>query len=211
MKLKRFRQANSCYCGPATTQMLVSEFGLELDQDVLVEVAGAKKTVMKAGITLEEIARGVKKIYPDLVIWQKMNSKIEDVAKMLKQGYRVGVDWQGIFSQDDYNDDEYTWLDNVWNKLTGAPELKGFQGHYCVALEVDIKRGYVRYADPYGHYAGKDRFIAIWEFLERWWDDRVGRNKSGKKIYVFENRLMFLITKKNDILPKKMGMKRVIT
>ena len=54
----------------------------------------------------------------------------------------------------------------------------------------------MRFADPYGHYAGKDRYVALWEFEERWWDDRIDTDEKGKKVYVLEERLIFVVTKK---------------
>ena len=90
--------------------------------------------------------------------------------------------------------------------MTNEPVAVGEQGHYCVALEVNKKKGYLRFADPYGHYAGKDRFVALWEFEERWWDDRIGKDARGKKIYVLEKRLIFVVAKKGDQKPAKFGM-----
>jgi len=93
--------------------------------------------------------------------------------------------------------------------LTNEPIAVGEQGHYCVAFEVNKKKGYLRFADPYGHYAGKDRFVAIWEFEERWWDDRIDRGRNRKGTYVYENRLIFIVTQKGDRKPAELGMVEV--
>lgn len=202
----RVKQLTGSYCGPAVFEMLVGDLDLPLDQEKMVDAAGARKTVMKTGTSLDDLVKGLKQIYPDLTVWAKRESKVEDLETLTKKGYPVAINWQGIFNSDEYGDDEIdTW--GEWrNNLVKGPVLKGEQGHYCVALEVDKKKGDLRFADPYGHYAGKDRFVAIWEFEERWWDDRIGIDEQGKKEYVLEKRLMFLVTKKSDTLPGKLGM-----
>lgn len=206
----RVKQKTGSYCGPAVFEMLVSGHGLSLDQEQMVSASGARETVMKVGIPLIDLAKGLQNIYPDLVVWQKTDSRLEDLVTLLKNKYLVAVDWQGIFTADEYGDDEPIgrWED-LSRKLSKVPELKGNQGHYCIAVEIDTKKGYLRFADPYGHYAGKDRFVATWEFEERWWDDRYDTNSEVKKKYVYKNRLMFLVTKKGDKFPASLGMTKV--
>lgn len=205
----REKQLTGAYCGPAVFQMLVSVFGLEMDQEALVDACEARKTVMKEGIALPGLARGLKKLCPELVLWRKMNSKIDDIGNLLEDGYLVGVDWQGIFNSDEYGDDEEDKWHEFLDKLYGTSALRGSQGHYCIVLEVNKKKGYLRFADPYGHYAGKDRFVAIWEFDERWWDDRIDRGRNRKGTYVYENRLIFIVTQKGDRKPAELGMVEV--
>src|SRR3989344_5318099 len=189
--LSRARQETGSYCGPAVMQMLVSSLGLSMDQETLVDACKARKTVMSEGIPLVDLSKGLKIIYPELVVWQKENSSVDDIQKLLEAGYFVGVDWQGIFNSDEYGDEIWNSNDKLmqwWKKVIHEPIAVGDQGHYCVALEVNKKKGYLRFADPYGHYAGKDRFVALWEFEERWWDDRLDRDTQGRKKDVFEDR-----------------------
>lgn len=207
---KRVRQKTGSYCGPAVFEMLVSSYGLDLDQESLVDAGEARSTIMKVGMQLPKLAQGLSKLYPDLRVWKKNDAKIGDLTTILTKGYVVAVDWQGVFDGDEYGDDEEEgrW-EGLLEKFSGLPELKGTQGHYSVVLEVNEKKGYVKMADPYGHFAGKDRFISIWEFEDRWWDDAIERNDTGRKKYVFENREMFIVAKKEDELPEKLGMERV--
>ena len=206
------KQLTGSYCGPAVMQMLASSLGVSVYQETLVDACEARKTVMKEGISLIDLAKGLRKLNPDLIVWAKMDSKIEDIKEMLDFGYPVAVDWQGIFTEDEYGDEIWNRSDKLvswWGKQMGEPVSVGEQGHYCIAVEINTNKGYLRFADPYGHYAGKDRFVALWEFEERWWDDRIDKDEKGKKKYVLENRLMFVVTKKGDKTPKKLGMVEV--
>ncbi len=207
--MTRSRQETGSYCGPSVMQMLLSQYGVEVDQKSIVEACGATDTVMKSGIPLNVLIVGVKKLFPEFVVWQKSNSTVEDIQTLVEKGYLVAFDWQGIFSHDEYGDDVLpTKWEEFRNWIAKIPELKGSQGHYCIALEVNMKKGYLRFADPYGHYAGFDRFVAMWEFEERWWDDRLDKDEKGKVVRVLEERLVFVLTKKEDRFPASLGMEK---
>ncbi len=203
----RSKQENGSYCGPCVMQMLLSQYDVVVDQKSIVEACGATEVVMKLGIPLKSLAAGFKKLFPSLSVWQKDYSTIEDLENLVKNGYLVAFDWQGIFTEDEYRDDVLpTRVERLKNWIEKTPELKGDQGHYCIALEVNREKGYLRFADPYGHYAGKDRFVALWELEERWWDDRLDKDENGKAVRVLEERLIFLLTKVDDIFPASLGM-----
>ncbi len=206
----RSRQETGSYCGPAVVQMLVSQFEISVDQKQIVEACGAAKTVMKVGIPLKSLVVGIKKIFPDLVVWQKNNSTVEDIEKLVGRGLLVAFDWQGIFAGDEYGDDV---LPGLWERFVGKlrrdPALTGDQGNYCIALEIDREKGYLRFADPYGHYAGKDRFVALWEFEERWWDDRLDIGENGRLVRMLEEKLIFVLTKVDDEFPSSVGMEKI--
>lgn len=211
-ELKRVKQLTGSYCGPAVFEMLVSNLGFDLNQDSLVDASNARETVAAEGISLPDLAHGLGRLYPDLKVWKKENAKVEDIKILVEFGYFVAVDWQGIFNSDEYGDEIWNSgnkLSNWWRKVKNDPEALGEQGHYCIALEVNTKKGYLRFADPYGHYAGKDRFIAIWEFEERWWDDRIGLDEKGKKVRIVENNLLFVVTQKEDKRPEELGLMEI--
>ena len=206
------RQITGSHCGPAVVQMLLSQLGIVVDQEEIVDAAGIRKTILQDGTPINKLSLAVKNLYPNLSLWVKRETSIKDLQKLVNEHkYLVAVNWQGVFESDDYPQDEVKtdrlgeWLD----KIQGVPKLKGDQGHYCVALEVNTGKGYLRFADPYGHYAGKDRFIAIWEFEDKWWDDRYDKDSLGHKTYVLENRLIFVVTTNDDNLPQELGMVRI--
>ncbi len=210
--VKKSKQETGAYCGPAVVQMLIGQLKEEVSQEQIVEACEAKETVMSLGIPLVDLAKGVKKIFPGLQVWEKQDSQVSDMQILVDKGYPVAVDWQGIFTTDEYGDEILVtknrfqeWLD----KYRKIPVAAGDQGHYCIVVEIDSKKGFIKFVDPYGHYAGKERFIAVWEFEERWWDDRVGVDEAGKKVVIVENRMMFLITPSDDTFPETVGMKRI--
>jgi hypothetical protein len=206
------RQETGSFCGPAVIETLLGHLGRKVSQLEVVEACEAKTTVMKDGISLVGLAKGVKKLFPDLQVWEKQNSSISDIYSLVEHGYPVAVDWQGVFTTDEYGDEIWNTRDKfrLWlSKVKKEPVGKGDQGHYCIVTDVDQAKGYIRFVDPYGHYAGKDRFLATWEFEERWWDDRIGIDQNGKKSLIIENKLMFVIVPITDTFIQTMGMSRV--
>ncbi len=202
-KLGRVRQLNGSYCGPAALQILLSHFGIQADQNMLVDAATTRKHVMITGMSIELLAEAVKNTYPAYSLWVKRDSTIMDVEKMVREfNYPVGVDWQGVFEKNEYHDpyiadDDYSEMDKM---------VRGDEGHYCVITDVDMTKNFVRMMDPYGHYAEQDRFYEVHEFLNRWWDDRTDKLPDGSKKYVFEKRLMFVVVPKSVRIPETMGM-----
>ncbi len=206
----RSKQENGSYCGPAVMQMLLTSIGVEKTQSEIADAYASRDIVTREGIPVKGLIKALYKIGPSIQAWQKYNSSIEDIEKLLVQGVPVGFDWQGIFAGDEYGDDVLpTKWEELKNRFAKVPELKGDQGHYCIALEINREKGYMRFADPYGHYAGKDRFVALWEFEERWWDDRLDKDENGKTVRVVEEKLIFVLTKIGDDFPASLGMSKV--
>lgn len=211
LSFSRSRQETGSFCGPAVIQMMLSSLGIDKSQREISDAYAAYEVVMKEGIPLKGLAKSIKSLGLDVTVWQKYNSSVDDITKLIETGIPVGFDWQGIFDHDEYGDEYWnfksrwkTW----WEVKRGIPQLSGDQGHYCIALEVNNEKGFLRFADPYGHYAGKDRFVALWEFEERWWDDRLDKDDQGNVIRVLEEKLIFVVTKKEDEFPLNLGMER---
>lgn len=208
----RSKQETGSYCGPSVMQMLLSAVGETISQESIALAYASKDVVMREGIPLVGLGKTIKKLFPELVVWQKYNSEVKDIELLVNSGHVVAFDWQGIFDHDEYGDEYWNFQSKwkrQWEKFRGVPQLSGDQGHYCIALEVNREKGYLRFADPYGHYASKDRFVALWEFEERWWDDRLDKDENNKVVRVVVERLIFLVTKAEDTFPESLGMERV--
>ena len=182
--MRRVKQINLSHCCPAVLVALFSFLGARVSQRAITRSLRAQNKIKKYGFVMKEMARAAK-IYGregKLVFWQKRNAKISDVDLAVNRYmFPVGVEWQGVFYE---NEDE----DN---------------GHYCIVTEIDKKQGHLRLSDPYPEFAGVDRKFPIVFFAKRWWDKNVIR---GRK--VMDKRIMFVIAPRGDSWPKKLGMRR---
>ena len=201
-KLKRVRMINGSYCGPATLEILMSHFGIETNQDDIASSGVSIAHARKNGMSIENLAKAVRKLFPDYVLWVKREASLHDIERMVREfNYPVGIDWQGFFEEDEYEafpPDEFDEPDD--------PMLKGDEGHYSVVIDIDRSNNQIRLMDPYGSYAKRDRLFEVNYFFNRWWDDRMDKNPDGSKKYVYENRLMFVVLPKNIRLPEILGM-----
>lgn len=211
--LMRTRQENNSYCGPAVVQMLLSHYGILPRQDDLVRAAGSNVDLVKQrGIAADELALGVRRLIPGMSFWVKRDATISDLNMVVREyKFPVVVDWQGVFETDDYGDggEAVATTDSKVEMSDDGQVPKGDQGHYSVVVDIDQVAGYIRLADPYGNYAGRDRFFAIPEFWPRWWDDRVNYFADGTKKYDYVNRLMFILLPSNLRWPEELGMVEV--
>lgn len=184
--MRRVRQRTSFYCGPATLQMLLLQHGVYIPQQRLVGAAAVKRRIKRYGMTIEELAKAIKKLAPNYRFWFKKNARTGEVARIIKSyGYPVGVEWQGVFGK--YSD--------------------GDDGHFSVVTAVDMRKKKVRLADPFRVFAGQDREFKIKEFEKRWWDENVRLDSLGRKRYHKERQAMFIIAPKELSFPKSLNMR----
>jgi hypothetical protein len=192
--MERTTQISIYACGPATLEMLFSFVGLKVTQTGLIRSIRAGNKIKQYGIDVKDMAKAANiKAKKKFTFWKKEHSTIVDLGKIVnKYHYPVGVEWQGVFYE---NEDEDS-------------------GHYGVVTKVDKKLGFLRIADPYFngyfHFHGTDRKFKISEFKKKWWDVNevkiAGRIKTRT---IKDVRMMFLITPVGETWPKKLGMKKV--
>ncbi len=198
--MKRVRQKNVSHCGSASLEMLLSYVGKKATQEKLVANTGSsKKWFEMHGLTVQEMGRSVSKLFPKLDFWYKNADSVKDISKVVNDfKYPVGIGWQGVF---EYGEDvDY---DSSYGEEDDNPE------HYGVVTAINIKKNLMRIADPERHYAGYDRRFPILEFKKRWWDTNDIKVKGSKKFRkVVNKRMMFVVTPKGEIWPKKLGMKK---
>lgn len=208
--INKLRQETGYYCGPAVVCMLLGRLGKTVEQSAIVSAAGLEASdVSLNGMEIDSIAKVVKNLFADLQVWCKRESSLDDIMGLLRLGMPVAVDWQGIFDHDEYGDELWhhsTPLSRFFKQFKNEPETYGDQGHYAIVVDINFEVGWVKFVDPYGHYAGKERFLATWEFEERWWDDRLGHDESGKKVRILESRLLFVITSVDAPPPEELGL-----
>jgi len=189
--MKRTKQISIDACGPATLEMLLSFVNIKVSQTSLIRSIRARKKIKIYGIDVNDMAKaatiaGKKKC----TFWKKQNSKISDLELAVnKYKYPVGVEWQGVFYE---NEDEDS-------------------GHYGVVTKVDKESGSLRIADPYFngyfHFNGTDRKFGIPEFKKKWWDQNEIKIGNSKKTRTkTDKRMMFVVTLKEEKWPKKLKM-----
>ena len=182
--MKRVRQITLSHCGPAVLASLFSFVGVSVPQRKVTYSTRTSQRIHTYGLSTIELARAAK-IFGQkgkFIFWMKKEATIQDLNKIVnKYKFPVGVEWQGVFYE---NEDE----DN---------------GHYSIVTEINPAKGYIKLADPFHKFAGVDRVFKLKDFTDRWWDtNMVGRTE------VFDRKVMFVIVKKGETWPKKLGMKK---
>jgi len=188
--LKRIKQATSSYCGPAVLVSLFSFLGVRASQSRIVRSLRAENKIKDMGLVIRDLARAVRIVGKGkLTFWKKEGATIGDLDKIInKHKFPVGIEWQGVF----YEDEE------------------GDNGHYGIITQVNKEKGYLKVSDPYKKFAGADRKFRISDFEKRWWDsNEIAIPYSKIKKLVYDRKLMFLITPKKETFPRSLGMIRV--
>jgi hypothetical protein len=179
--MKREKQINSDYCGPAVITTLYSFLGVKTSQRKIVASIRVQNKIKNFGLNIKDLARASKIAGKGAFsFWKKANSKVSDLDLAInKYKSPVGIEWQGVFYEDEDDD----------------------SGHFSIITKIDKNLKYSRIADPYKLFTGVDRKFGIKEFEKRWWDENVINRKT-----ILDKRVMFLITPKGDSWPKKLGM-----
>lgn len=190
--LPRIKQLSSYSCGPATLEMLLSFAGVYVNQTKIIHAVTATNKLKNQGMTIEELAIATTLVAPGLNFWFKRYSTMEELFSLVNEFHRpVGVEWQGVF-EDDEEEEE------------GEDEDPG---HYSVVTGLNKKENRVTLADPYKTYAGKDRHFTLLEFERRWWDiNEVLDPRTQKTRQVDDYHALFIVLPKKEIFPEKMGM-----
>ena len=92
LKLKQFEQSHN-FCGPTSLRSVFDYFGIKKTEKEIAKLAGA--TVNK-GTTVQGMLEAARKL--GFKAWSKDMADFTDIAKLLKRGFPVIVDW---FHNDD--------------------------------------------------------------------------------------------------------------
>lgn len=189
--MRRVSQRTDSHCGPATLEMLFSFYGVDIDQDKFVKAAGAEEKLEEYGVTIRDMLKAVDVLAPDFKIWYRDHGTKDELDYIInKKNCPVGIEWQGRFLQ--YSDD---------NEF---PD----DGHYAVAVGIDIPKNIIVLADPFEPFSHKDRRFYLDKFLKRWWDvNEIVNPATGKVTHETDDQMMFIITKKGETFPIELGMK----
>lgn len=192
-EMKRTSQISIYACGPATLEMLFSFVGLKVSQTSLIRSIRAWNKIKLFGIDVNDMNKAAKIASKGkFVFWRKQKGKISDLDLAInKYKCPVGIEWQGVFYEQEDED----------------------SGHYGVVTKINKKAGYLRIADPYFNgffgYNDIDRKFRISDFIPKWWDtNEIKISGTSKTRTVKDIRMMFVITPKGETWPKKLGMSK---
>ena len=137
---------------------------------------------------ISEMGDAIRILAPDMQFWFKHNSSLSDLRQLvMNYKYPAGVEWQGVFYEDEDEDN----------------------GHYSLVTYIDTTNNIIMLADPYKRFAGSDRIFHILEFEDRWWDENEIRDpETGSTRFERDYHTMLVITPKVDAWPEELGMTR---
>lgn len=187
-RLRRIQQITENHCGPAVTQMLLENIGVNVSQEEITEAAGATQTIETHGTRVDQLAKAVQQLAPIAKLWFKERASPEDLEYVLNEcKYPVGVEWQGLFADMDGDDDDY--------------------GHYSIIAHIDKLKDEIIVVDPYKDFVDQSRIVKMSLFLDRWWDfNEVKDPQTGEKAFKRDEQLFFVVVPLSVSFPAELGM-----
>ncbi len=179
--------------------MLLKSHNIEATQKDIVRAAHVEQRIKEHGMTVQELKKSVHVLAPELTFWHKKYATITELSQIINsQRCPVGVEWQGIFEDDeeDYND-EY--------EEDGDDD----PGHYGIITAISTNDNFIYMIDPYKKQVHKDRKMTVLEFERRWWDiNQIVHPISRRLIEVDDYHAMFIITDPKDTFPLEFNMEK---
>lgn len=169
------------HCGPATIEMALSIYDLDVDQFDIVRAAGIEETVRGNGSRIDQLAKAVKLLNPDYILLAKYNATIADLVELTKYfGLLVGVEWQGVF------------LDSQGKRFS--------EGHYSIVESVDEREKTIHIIDPEEKSALHNGKISIEEFKALWWEQNKVplENDPTKSTIIRNDCLLFIVVPQHN-------------
>lgn len=187
-RLRRIEQITENHCGPAVTQMLLENVGVNVSQEEITEAAGATHTIETHGTRVDQLAKAVHELAPIAKLWYKEKASADDLEYVLNEcKFPVGVEWQGLFNDMDDNEDDY--------------------GHYSIIAHVDKVKDELIVVDPYKDFVDQSRIVKMSVFLDRWWDfNEVKDPQTGEKVFKKDEQLFFVVAPLSVAFPVELGM-----
>jgi hypothetical protein len=187
-RLRWIQQITENHCGPAVTQMLLENIGVNVTQETITEAADATLTIESHGTRVDQLAKAVDQLAPHARLWYKEGASPQDLEYVLNTcKFPVGVEWQGLFDDMDDDDEDY--------------------GHYSIVAHIDEAKDELIIVDPYKDFVDQNRILKMSLFLNRWWDfNDVKDPQSGEIISKKDQQLFFVIAPKETTFPIELGM-----
>src|SRR5215211_958266 len=188
-RLRWIQQITENHCGPAVIQMLLENIDVHATQEQITEAAGATHTIETHGTRVDQLAKAVQQLAPNAKLWFKEQASFEDLEYVLNEKkFPVGVEWQGLFDDEDDDDEDY--------------------GHYSIIANIDKTKDQLIIVDPYKDFVDQSRIIKMSTFLSRWWDfNEVKDPDTGEKVFKKDEQLFFVVAPLSVMFPAELGMR----
>jgi hypothetical protein len=195
-QVSHIKQITDSHCGPAVLEILLNHLNIKATQSELAAAVGADDYIDELGMSIDELATSIKKVFPQVQFWYKENTTNQELETILHTFQSpVGVEWQGLF---------YSTPEEEEDDIEDEDEPPDF-GHYSVVKDIDIENDLITLVDPYRDFADRDRMFSLEWFESRWWDTNT-EIVSGYKEVNRDERMMFVLTLKGTYFPKMMEM-----
>ena len=187
-RLRIIEQITENHCGPAVIQMLLENIGVNVTQEEITEAAGATHTIESHGTRVDQLAKAVHHFAPDARLWYKEKASVDDLEYVLDEcKFPVAVEWQGLFDDEDEDDEDY--------------------GHYSIISHIDKIKDELIVVDPYKDFVDQSRIIKMSLFMNRWWDyNEVKDPETGEKVFKKDEQLFFVVAPRTVTFPDALGM-----
>ena len=214
----RFMQISESHCGPAVIEMLLSNLGIEVSQEQVADAGGATSLIELRGMRVDQLALAVHKLAPGLLFYVKEQATVEELVRAVHDyHYPVGVEWQGVFEDEDaalYDRANKNWSPAVTNDLKEMIQDSESQdtdyGHYSLVIRADRRRRELIIADPYKDYFSQARIFDFELFDRRWYDfNEMPVPGSDETETVKDDHLMFVVVRRNITFPRRLGMQAI--
>lgn len=197
LNFQRAMQISESHCGPAVVQMLLQNVGIQATQEEIAESAGVTNLIEMNGTRVDQLAKAVSQLAPGMAFWYKDHASMHNLISLVEEyEYPVGVEWQGIFDDEDTLDED------------GDDDY----GHYSIVSHIDVHNRLLVIVDPYKDYFERDRVLRFKQFLSRWWDyNEVTDPVTGKSKYVQDYHMLFIIAPAQAEFPPELGLRRYLS
>lgn len=205
-------QISESHCGPAVTQMLLSNVGIEVSQEAIAEAGGATSLIELQGMRVDQLALAVKRLAPAVMFYYKDHATLAELAHIINEyRYPVGVEWQGVFEDEDEPEtDAPASKHESQSELPVDSESEDTDyGHYSLVVQAYRRKRQLIIADPYKDYFSQARIFSFAEFDRRWYDfNEVIDPHTGRAELVEDDHMMFVVVRKRVIFPRLLEMRR---
>lgn len=202
-------QISESHCGPAVIQMMLSNLGFEVTQEAVAEAGGATSLIAMNGMRIDQLALAVHRLVPEVFFYFKDHATIDELVRVVNDyRYPAGVEWQGVFEDEDQPSSPETKTADQAGLAEDSESEDNDYGHYSLVIQAYRRKKELMIADPYKDYFSQTRIFDFRYFEGRWYDyNEVSAPVTGQPVVVEDYHMMFVIVRRNILFPRRIGMR----